>query len=187
MQCRSKALRDAISDVIDTPGASTLSISVFPDRRILRISADGDDGTCRVDLSTTDSSLFLGSGLDSEPTACSYRLRLMAEAFKGTSFAHVTTIRQSNEGMAAILHRMHVAAPVGMGAGAEGGAGAGASACTIGYFVCADDDSPSDDEAGGDGGNVDTKVTMSGPAPGGIRGGAAGTGAPGRGSGRGVS
>lgn len=147
VQCRSKALRDAISDVIDTPGASTLTLSVIPDRRLVRIAADGDDGLCRVDLSTTDSSLFLGSGLHEDASTYSYRLRLMAEAFKGTSFAHVTTIRQGNAGMAAVLHRLHVAAPVGMGADAAEGL---ASACTIGYFVCADE-ADDDSDAGGAG------------------------------------
>lgn len=98
----SDLLRDALTELLDLPGASTVGIALMPQAPFLRLSTLGQAGCCDIDFSNPEEAFT--DFVCPHNFRFDYRLGLLVQAVKPLSEAEKTRIRINADGMLALQH-----------------------------------------------------------------------------------
>jgi hypothetical protein len=91
----SEQFRDAFMELAELPGASIVAVSMNSVHPMLRMSAEGDSGSCFIDFGSDSFSLFQCTN----PLLFTYKLSLLERASKPLAEAEKTFMRINGDGI----------------------------------------------------------------------------------------
>jgi cell cycle checkpoint protein len=99
---KSDCLRDAFTELAETPGATSISVLISPTAPFFRLTADGSIGSCRIDFTKT-SETFRHFQSDQEQEQ-RYKLTFLEMSLRGLSVAKETFLRMNEDGLLCVQH-----------------------------------------------------------------------------------